>query len=110
MQDADLLFDAWVVNGRVLQPIAQGLVIQQNPRARSNQRRRGQVPVVDPFILWHRTSAPLKKYRSVDCNRKQHHSAGRSQLMRKASWCSTDTMHKPCGGTVGPDRERSFSS
>lgn len=38
------------------------------------------------------------------------HTTRQRLTMRKASWCSTLTMHSPCGGTVGPDFERSFRS
>ncbi len=51
MQDRDLFFDAGVEDGRILQTIAQGFVIHQHARARRNRRRRGGVPVKNPFVL-----------------------------------------------------------
>src|SRR6267142_2476729 len=51
MQDFNLLFDARIENGRILQAVAKRFVIQKNARAGRNRRRRGDVPVVYPFVL-----------------------------------------------------------
>src|SRR5277367_1745047 len=54
MQDFDFFRDAGVVDARILQAIAQRLVIQQDVRSWRDERRRGYVPVVNPFVLLHR--------------------------------------------------------
>ena len=53
MQDFDLFFDARVNHGGILQTVAKGFVIHQHAGARRNRRRRGGVPIVDPFVLVH---------------------------------------------------------
>src|SRR6266849_5337067 len=51
MQDFDLFFDARIENGWILQPVAKRFVIQQDARAGRDRRRRGEVPIVNPFVL-----------------------------------------------------------
>ncbi len=51
VQDFDFFFDAGVVDGGILQAVAERFVIQQNACARWNQRGGGLVPVVDPFVV-----------------------------------------------------------
>ncbi len=53
MQDFDFFFDAGIEDRRILQTVAQGFVIHQDARAGRNCRRRGGVPVVNPFVLLH---------------------------------------------------------
>ena len=53
MKDFDLFFDAGVEDRRILQTVAQGFVIQEDARSWRDLWRRGDVPVVDPFILRH---------------------------------------------------------
>ncbi len=53
VENFDFFFDAGVVDRGILQAVAQGFVIQEDARAGGDLRRRGQVPVVDPFVLWH---------------------------------------------------------
>src|SRR5579863_1588156 len=67
MQDANFFFDAGIINGRILQAVAQRFVIQQYPCARRDQRRRRQIPVVNPIALRHNSSTKL----SLNCTRKR---------------------------------------
>jgi hypothetical protein len=61
MQDFDLFFDAGVEDRGILQTVAKGFVIHQHACARRNRRRRGHVPVVDPFVLLHSRPRLLRK-------------------------------------------------
>src|SRR5258708_27963845 len=127
MKYADFFADTGIVNGRVLQAVPQCFVVQQNFRTRSNQRRRSQVPIVNPIILLHASSS----HHSINCTRNLRNTKIRSaaaqlplfsrerqctvnsriyKSIRKASSCSTEIMHSPCGGTVGPDFDLSFNS
>ena len=51
MQDFDFFFDIGIEDGRILQTVAQRFVIQQDARTGRNRRRRGHVPIVNPFAL-----------------------------------------------------------
>ena len=57
MENFNLLVNAGVENGGILQPVAKRFVIQRHARAGRNLRRRGRIPVVDPFVLLHELSA-----------------------------------------------------
>jgi len=52
VQDFNFFLDRGIVHGRVLQAVAEGFVIQKDARAGWDCRRRGQIPIVDPFVLW----------------------------------------------------------
>jgi len=51
MQDFDLFFYAGIEYRRILQAVSKRLVIQKNARAGRDRRRRGEVPIVNPFVL-----------------------------------------------------------
>src|SRR5262245_3184946 len=57
MENFDFFIDAGIENGRILQAVAKRFIVQQDFRARRNQRRRGSVPIVNPFIERHSESA-----------------------------------------------------
>src|SRR5216683_2754481 len=64
MQDFDFFLDTRVEDGRVLQAVAQGFIIQGDARTSRDLRRRGDVPVVDPIVLLH-GAVPMLLERSI---------------------------------------------
>jgi len=53
VENLDLLFDGRIADGRRLQAVAQGFVVEQDRSARRQLRRRYLVPVVDQVRTVH---------------------------------------------------------
>ncbi len=53
MKNFNFLFNSRVLNGGILQPIAQRLIVQKHPRAGRDAHRPNRIPVVDPFVVVH---------------------------------------------------------
>ena len=53
MKDFNFFGDGRIVDGRILQAVAERFVIQKNPGAGRDELRRGGVPIVDPFVQGH---------------------------------------------------------
>src|ERR1700693_3113878 len=54
MKDFDFLFDVGIVDRRILQPVAESLVVEQDAGAGRDGWSRSLVPVINVFGIWRR--------------------------------------------------------